>query len=137
MMNLSESDRRALKFGGIGVVGILLFMLVGAPLMEYWDRLNGDVTRAEGKLRSIETGLSDTEAANRALLEAIPDALLRIRRDGTYIDFIPAKNSQTPISASKFLGKKISEVLPPELSLKVSADVEAAFSRVWGTPEPR
>jgi PAS domain S-box-containing protein len=75
-----------------------------------------------------QRALCQSEAANRALLEAIPDALLRIRRDGTNLDFIPAKNSQTPIAVRKFLGKKIAEVLPPELALKVSADVEAAFS---------
>lgn len=75
-----------------------------------------------------QQALCQSEAANRALLEAIPDALLRIRRDGTYLDFIPAKNSQTPIAARKFLGKKIAEVLPPELALKVSSDVDAAFS---------
>ena len=75
-----------------------------------------------------QQALCQSERANRALLEAIPDALLRIRRDGTHLDFIPAKNSQMPIAARWFLGKKIAEVLPPELALKVSADVEAAFS---------
>jgi len=75
-----------------------------------------------------QQSLRQTEAANRALLEAIPDALVRIRRDGTYLDFVPAKNSPTPLSAGKFLGKKISKVLPPELALKVAADVDAALS---------
>ena len=75
-----------------------------------------------------QQALRQTEAVNRALLEAIPDALVRIHRDGTYLDFIPAKNSQTPISTRAFLGKKIAELLPPELGLKLSADVAATLS---------
>lgn len=75
-----------------------------------------------------QQALRQSEAVNRALLEAIPDALVRIRRDGTYLDFIPAKNSQTPISARAFLGKKIADLLPPELALKLSADVAVTLS---------
>ncbi|HEY9667223.1 MAG TPA: PAS domain S-box protein, partial [Coleofasciculaceae cyanobacterium] len=67
-------------------------------------------------------------ATNRALLEAIPDALLRTSKDGTYLDFIPAKNFQTPIAAKKLIGKKITEVLPPELADKVNGDLEAALA---------
>ena len=66
-------------------------------------------------------------ATNRALLEAIPDALFRIRKDNTYLDFIAAKNFQTPIFASELAGKKISEVLPLEWAMAISGDVEAAL----------
>lgn len=75
-----------------------------------------------------QQALCQSEAVNRALLEAIPDALVRIRRDGTYLDFIPAKNRQTPISARAFLGKNIANFLPPELAIKLSADVAATLS---------
>ncbi|AFZ16889.1 GAF sensor signal transduction histidine kinase [Allocoleopsis franciscana PCC 7113] len=75
-----------------------------------------------------QQALRQSEAVNRALLEAIPDALVRIHRDGTYLDFIPAKNRQTPISAHAFLGKKIASLLPHELALKLSADVAATLS---------
>lgn len=84
-----------------------------------------------------EAALKASEATNRALLEAIPDALLLISKDGTYLDFIPAKNFQPPILASDIKGKKISDsvaatqleatVLPPELALKIINDVEAAL----------
>ncbi|HEY9831885.1 MAG TPA: PAS domain S-box protein, partial [Stenomitos sp.] len=75
-----------------------------------------------------QQALRHSETVNRALLEAIPDALVRIRRDGTYLDFIPAKNSPTPISARAFLGKKIADLVPPELALKLSADVAVTLS---------
>lgn len=84
-----------------------------------------------------EAALKASEATNRALLEAIPDALLLISKDGTYLDFIPAKNFQPPIPASDIKGKKISDtvaatqveatVLPPELALKIINDVEVAL----------
>ena len=100
-----------------------------------WQASEVDLLRSAAAAVSLwnesflaQQALRQSEAANRALLEAIPDALLRIRRDGTYIDFIPAKNSQNLIPARSFLGKKIAEVLPQKLAIKVSADVEAAFS---------
>jgi len=74
-----------------------------------------------------QKALRQSEATNRALLEAIPDALLRIGQDGTYLDFIPAKNFQPLIGASEIKGKTISQVLPPEFAVKILNDVNAAL----------
>jgi PAS domain S-box-containing protein len=84
-----------------------------------------------------EAALKVSEATNRALLEAIPDALLLISKDGTYLDFIPAKNCQSLIAASEIKGKKIFDpaaatpleatVLPPALARKIINDVETAL----------
>lgn len=140
-----ESERVILELQGIRSILVLPLMVNGLffgfiGFENYtescpWQATEVDLLSSAAAAVSLwnesvlaQQALCQSEAANRALLEAIPDALLRIRRDGTYLDFIPAKNSQTPIAARRFLGKKIAEVLPPELALKVSADVDAAFS---------
>lgn len=140
-----ESERVLLEREGILSILILPLTVHGAffgfigfdncTLAHPWQASEIDLLRSAAAAVSLwnesvlaQQALRQSEAANRALLEAIPDALLRIHRNGTYIDFIPAKNSHTPIPTRAFLGKKIAEVLPQELAIKVSADVEAAFS---------
>jgi hypothetical protein len=64
MANLNERDRKALRFGGIGV-GIVVFLLVvGFPVLDYWDRLNRDVDDAQKKLVAIESGFGDAAEAS-------------------------------------------------------------------------
>jgi len=64
MNNMSEKDRRALRVGGIGAGAILLFILVGSPVMDYWERLNDRVETSQKKLRDIESGVLETVEAN-------------------------------------------------------------------------
>ncbi|CAN1210602.1 histidine kinase [Tumidithrix helvetica PCC 7403] len=66
----------------------------------------------EIKVEQRTAALKASEATNRATLEAIPDLLLRLRRDGTCAEYI-----RPGIRADNFIPveKHISEVLPPEL----------------------
>lgn len=63
--------------------------------------------------KQAEEALRQSEAKNRAMLAAIPDLLLRVKRDGTCLDFIQPTTAQSgtfmPISTH------LSDVLPPEL----------------------
>src|SRR5262245_26992476 len=47
-----------------------------------------------------------------SFLHAIPDLLFLINRDGTYIDFQPAKDVQPYVPPSEFLGKRVLDVMP-------------------------
>lgn len=61
MMNsLSEKDRRALRFGGFGLGAIALILLVVFPAMEYSDRLNERLTKAQTTLRTAESNVTDS-----------------------------------------------------------------------------
>ncbi|GBO52822.1 circadian input kinase A [Pseudanabaena sp. lw0831] len=66
----------------------------------------------EIKVEQRTAALKASEATNRATLEAIPDLLLRLRRDGTCAEYI-----RPGIRADNFIPveKHISEVLPQEL----------------------
>jgi len=67
MANLSERDRRTLRLGGFGVAAILLYVLAVNPALDYWDRLNRDLTDWQKKLQAIQTGLDERVAAQKAL----------------------------------------------------------------------
>ena len=66
--------------------------------------------------KQAEAALRKSEASRRALLEAIPDAIFLLGKDGTYLDYKSGKEIRPYVPASEFLGKKISEVLPLEVA---------------------
>jgi hypothetical protein len=69
MANLSERDRRALRFGGFGAAAVLAFMLVVSPVLDYWDKLNREVDNADKKLRAISTSVNDASTASIKMRE--------------------------------------------------------------------
>lgn len=63
-----------------------------------------------------EEALFKSEARNRALLNAIPDLMFRISKEGVFLDYKAEKDSELMIPPSAFLDKKVHEVLPPEMA---------------------
>ena len=66
--------------------------------------------------KRIEARLRQSESRNRALLNAVPDLIFRLSREGIYLDFEPAPGFEPHYSAEDFLGKRIDEVMPPEVA---------------------
>jgi signal transduction histidine kinase len=69
----------------------------------------------EAKVKERTAKLQASEAHNRAIVEAIPDLLLRVKPDGTCIEYIAstlATDQSIPIETN------ISEVLPPDILQK-------------------
>jgi PAS domain S-box-containing protein len=62
-------------------------------------------SQARDALRHSETRL-------RAMLEAVPDMVLEIRRDGTIAQYIPAANEDLNFLPAGVVGKTVSQVLP-------------------------
>lgn len=87
MANLSERDQRTLRFGGIAVGVIVAFILVGFPVMDYWENLNGRIADSEKKLRGIEASVNDAASASGSLRNLTGKATL-------YTD-VTALNQQT------------------------------------------
>ncbi len=74
-----------------------------------WDGIRLDVN----DLKQTEIALRQSQAKNDAMLVAIPDLLLRVRRDGTCLNFIPP----TATKAGAFLPiqQHLCEILPADL----------------------
>jgi PAS domain-containing protein len=85
------------------------------------------IRRYAGALRRSEEALRKSEARNQALLDAIPDLMFRIGKDGTYLDFKGAKAYPKPLLIVGILGKKVREVLPERLAKKTEASIQRAF----------
>jgi hypothetical protein len=59
MDRLSPSDRRALRFGGIGVGAILVIMIVVFPLMDVWNKGKKRLDDANLKISNINQNVND------------------------------------------------------------------------------
>ncbi len=70
--------------------------------------------KARREHKQAEEALQESEAKNRALLDAMPDMMLRISKDCTILDFKAAKNLD-PQAPNKFLNMKLNEILPSEV----------------------
>lgn len=73
-------------------------------------------SRAE--IRRREAALERSEARNRALLSAMPDLMFVLSRDGTYLDYHARSPDQLLVPPEQFLGRNMSEIMPPDLSAK-------------------
>lgn len=71
-----------------------------------------------------EAALRESETTNRALLDAVPDAIFQLDQDGTFLSYIPAPGMKPLIPPDEFLGKKQHEVLPSELAKHLQNKLE-------------
>ncbi|MGB0385461.1 MAG: PAS domain S-box protein [Ardenticatenaceae bacterium] len=110
---------------------------------------NGVATQVLGVATDItprieaEQRLRESEARQRAILEATPDPIFRFSRDGTYLD-IEAINTRLPklikqgeaFDRTKLVGQNLRDVAPPKVRQTVmSAILEALSSGVMQTVE--
>jgi len=64
--------------------------------------------------------------SQRILMNAIPDVLFRIQRDGTFVDYM-AKKEELYVFPERFLGKTVLEVMPPPLALQIMMGIEKSI----------
>ena len=93
----------------------------------------GELVRVAG-IRDITTSkqaeaqILQSEARNRALVNAIPDLMFRIHRDGTYLDCKAEKDSDILLPAEELIGKTVYEVMPPDLAQQRMYYVQRALT---------
>jgi C4-dicarboxylate-specific signal transduction histidine kinase len=63
-----------------------------------------------------ERALRRSEARSSAILRAMPDLMFVMSRDGVYLDYHAANSSALLVPADRFLGKRMQDVLPPDLA---------------------
>ena len=63
-----------------------------------------------------ERALRESEEKTRALVDAIPDYILRLRADGAILDFKAPKNAELSISSSELSGKALQKLAPQTLA---------------------
>ena len=113
------------------IVGLGLLALTVAVWVGWWRFSRADqFTQAPPTLQSqsveAEAALRQSEAKNRALLETSPDLIMRMSREGIYLDFSPPKNF-VMLNPEGLIGRSEYEVMPPAIAQKRMHYVEQAL----------
>lgn len=92
-------------------------------LQELRDRV-AELQSDEIARKHAETLLKESEAKTRAILEAIPDLMFRLSRDGTHLEFHTSRLDQLFVQPEDFLGKRVDEVLPDDVGGKYTDNIQ-------------
>ncbi len=66
--------------------------------------------------KQSEDALRQSEFRMRALLEAIPDMIFEMDREGKILNFVPSSTIEPFLPPDEFLGRNISQVMPPDVA---------------------
>ena len=67
-------------------------------------------------LADVIAALRKSEARLKAILSSLPDLIFRIDREGTFLDFHAPSNDQLVVPPERFLGKRLSDIMPEEIA---------------------
>jgi PAS domain S-box-containing protein len=76
-----------------------------------WNGLVMDITDR----KQAEEKLQESEARYKAILDAIPDLMFRISRDGEYLD-LKSEGANFTLSREEIVGKHVDELLPSDVA---------------------
>jgi PAS domain S-box-containing protein len=82
-----------------------------------------DITTYKG----AQAALATSEARTQALLDVIPDLIVRVHRDGIFLDCKAAKEYALSVPANKVVGRHLHQVLPAQVAGQVWHHVELAI----------
>ena len=74
----------------------------------------------------VEEKLRESEARYKAILDAIPDLMFRISRDGEYLDF-KGEGANLHIPNQEIVGKNLRDLLPPDVAMKTLEAIAKTF----------
>jgi PAS domain S-box-containing protein len=83
------------------------------------DSFNSMTDRLQDLIQNLEQraeALRQSEAKNRALLNAIPDLIFRLDKKATFVSLKVARGERLLDTSGELLGKKVEDVLPPEVA---------------------
>ena len=117
-----ELARQGQKLGALSYV-------VKDPGYLYELPLQIEDAHSRAELKRRESELERSEERNRALLNAIPDMMFLLSRDGTYLDYHASAIDLLLMPPERFLGRNISEVMPPDLANAFGKSFEQASDK--------
>jgi PAS domain S-box-containing protein len=102
--------------------------LVGKPFKHHGKGLRVVALRDISELKRAERELRQSEAKSRALLDAIPDLMFQIDSNGKFIGYQANSTEILLMPPEEFIGKYVSDVLPPEAAGQTMDAVQKALS---------
>ncbi len=97
-----------------------------------WAILSAETINVEGQRCVLSVGLDVTarkeaEARHGAIVKALPDWLFLMSKEGEFLEFHAKDQSHLMLPPAQFIGRRIGDVLPPELASRISNCVGEAL----------
>lgn len=108
-------DQAELDFHGDEIALAQLLANHAANALEN-ARLYHQAQQEIAERKRVEQDLRRSEARNRALLDAVPDLMFHLTREGVYLDYKAGDQGELYTPPEMFLGRKIEETLPGEVA---------------------
>ncbi len=110
----------------ISAILLTMFIIISSVTLIYVYILKGFILEEHKKKTSFEKLLMQ-DSKMKALLEAIPDMILRIDRDGVVLDIKDPIGFTPFIDPSEILDRKIIDAWPANIAKKVIGSIERVF----------
>ncbi|MFA6270957.1 MAG: PAS domain S-box protein, partial [Candidatus Paceibacterota bacterium] len=131
------------QFGVKSMIMVPLYPKTGKPWMlgmhqcshkRVWTNEDKRLLQETGRRLSdaltgmlIHRDLRKSEAENRAIVDAVPDLLFRVNRDGIITDYRKPEHMGLYVESDQFLGRSIGDVLPVNISDATYPAIEKAL----------
>lgn len=89
-----------------------------------WDGIIIDISEQ----KATQQALQASETLNQAILEALPDLLVRMSKDGVCLKIQHPSNFPILLPDAEIIGRNVCDVLPPALFKQRMADIEQAIA---------
>lgn len=87
------------------------------------------IVRDASDSKRMELALRESEGRSRAMIQALPDVLLRLRVDGTILDaHSPPRPDLRRLPVAQLLGRNVREILPQEIAATAIRAFESAIA---------
>lgn len=97
-----------------------------------WAILSAETITVEGQRCVLSVGLDVTarreaEARQAAIVKALPDWLFLLSKEGEFLEFHAKDQSHLMLPPDQFIGRRLGDVLPPDLATRISGCVADAL----------
>jgi PAS domain S-box-containing protein len=102
--------------GATSWVGLLAMLGLAVAFLHFWRHR-----------QKIESRLRASEYDSQLVMNAIPDLMFRISREGVFLDYFLGEQPELYIPPAEFLGRNIQDVMPADVAHMAMRAIESAF----------
>lgn len=74
------------------------------------------IVSLQTKYHELETVLEEVQTKTNSLIQAIPDLIFRVNRQGYFLDYYPDKYDVHPLTTSELIGQHLEDIFPKDLA---------------------
>lgn len=121
----AAAAERASRLADVGTIASLALAALAAGAL---FRRSARAAEAAALQAGSQAGLRASEQRMRALLDASPDLVFRLRRDGVCLDLHASDPSVLPTAPENIVGRRVDAFLPTDLGAMLLGKIEAALA---------